>query len=57
MDILKNKSNRELEKTVLAEIAKSRNELNSAKADLEKANSRLSFLIVVANELINRKED
>lgn len=57
MDILKNKTNNELAKTALAEIAKSKNEIQSAEADIKKAKNRLSFLIVLANEMINRKED
>ena len=57
MDILKDKSNQQLAETALAEIAKSKNEIQSAEADIRKAKNRLSFLIVLANEMINRKED
>lgn len=57
MDILDKKTDEELIKSLLGEIAKARNELSCAKGDLDKANSRLSFLIVVANELIQRKHD
>jgi hypothetical protein len=57
MDILDTKSDKDLLKSLLAEIAKARNELSCAKGDLDKANSRLSFLIVVANKLIERQKD
>ena len=54
MDILDNKTDRELYRSLIAELAKARNELACAQADLTKANSRLSFLLVVANELNQR---
>ena len=55
MDILNNKSNEELHKSILCEIAKSKNEIACAKSDLDKANSRLTFVLAVANTLIDRK--
>lgn len=57
MDMLENKTDQELLQSLLAEVAKAKNELRCARGDVEKAQSRLNFLIVVANELINRKED
>jgi hypothetical protein len=57
MDILKDKTDRELLDSLLAEIAKAKNEIKCARGDLEKAQSRIGFLIVVANELINRQGD
>ena len=57
MDILDSKSDRELLKSLIAEIAKANNELNCAAADTKKAKSRLNFLIVLANKLIDRTED
>lgn len=57
MDILQNKSDQELAQSILAETAKATNEIRCARADIEKASSRLSFLVAVANELINRKKD
>jgi len=57
MDVLENKDNKELLQSVLAEIAKTTNEVNCASKDLSKARSRLSFLIAVVNELLNREED
>jgi hypothetical protein len=57
MDVLENKTNKELLKSLLAEIAKAQNEIKCARGDIDKAQSRLSFLIVLANELINRQGD
>lgn len=56
MDILDSKSDKDLIKSLLAEVAKARNELSCARGDIEKANNRLNFLLVVANKLIDRKE-
>ena len=57
MDVLKDKSNLELAQSILAEVAKARNEIQSAEADIKKARSRLGFLIVVANQMIDRNGD
>jgi hypothetical protein len=57
MQILESKSNDELLRSLLAEVSKARNELTCAEADIKKATGRIGFLIVLANELINRKED
>lgn len=57
MDILHSKTDLELHQSILAEVAKAKNEIACAKGDLDKATSRLNFLIVLANELINRGED
>ena len=56
MDLLDRKTTDELLKSVLAEAAKARNEIKCAEADIHKAQNRLSFLLVLANELINRKD-
>lgn len=55
MDILDKKTDEELYRSLLGEIAKARNEIACAKGDLDKANSRLSFLLVVVNTLIDRQ--
>lgn len=57
MDVLKNKSDLELLQSLVAEAAKATNEIRCAQTDLEKAQSRLSFVLVLVNEAINRKED
>lgn len=57
MDILDSKTDEELLQSLIAELAKAKNELNCAKNDLAKATSRLNFLLAVAHTLIQRKED
>ena len=57
MKILNTYTDEELLQCLLAEIAKTRNEVNCAMRDLNKANSRLSFLVACANSLIERKFD
>jgi hypothetical protein len=57
MDILDKKTDDELLRSLLGEIAKANNELRCAKGDLDKATSRLSFLVVLANKLIERQGD
>jgi hypothetical protein len=57
MDILDKKTDDELYRTLVGEIAKARNEIECAKGDITKATSRLSFLLVVANTLLERKTD
>jgi hypothetical protein len=54
MDILRNKTDRELAQSLLAEVAKATNELRCAAADIGKAHSRLSFLVALSNEMIQR---
>ena len=56
-NILDSKTADELHRSILAELAKTSNELRCAKADLEKVSSRLSFLLATTNNLINRKKD
>ena len=57
MDILDKKTDDELLKSSIAELAKMSNELKCAQQDLQKATSRLSFLLVLINTMINRKGD
>ena len=57
MDILDQKTQAELLKSLIAELAKAKNELGCARADIDKINSRIAFLLVVANTLINRQGD
>lgn len=57
MEVLEKATRQELLQSVLAEIAKATNEVNCASKDLQKARSRLTFLIAVTNELLNREED
>ena len=57
MDILDSKTDKDLLASTLAEIAKAKNEIACAQKDIAKAHSRIGFLLVVVNTLINRKED
>ena len=57
MDVLDRKTDRELLQSAVAELAKSKNELNSAQKDLQKADSRIRFLLVLAHKLIDRQGD
>lgn len=57
MDILKDRKTSELHKSLLAEIAKSQNEINQGLSDIRKAQSRINFLIVLSNELIRRDQN
>jgi hypothetical protein len=57
MDPIDKKTDQEIYLSIVAEAAKAKNELSCAQRDLTKANSRLEFLLVLANTLINRKKD
>lgn len=57
MDILDQKTDDELLKSILAESAKAKNETFCAKKDLDKVQSRLDFILVLVNTLIKRQED
>lgn len=51
-----NLSDVELYRSVLAEAAKSMNELRCAKQDIDKAISREAFVIMMMNKLIERNQ-
>jgi hypothetical protein len=57
MELLDRKTNDELLKSLLAEIAKANNEIRCSRQDTEKALNRLNFALVLINTLINREED
>ena len=57
MDLMDNKTDKEMYLSLVAEAAKAKNEIGCAQRDIAKANSRLEFLLALANNLINRKED
>jgi hypothetical protein len=56
-DLMENKTDEELLASILAETAKANNEIACARRDITKATSRLNFLVVLANKLIDRKQD
>ena len=57
MEVVSNKTDREIYQSIIAEIAKSTNELRCLRKDAEKISSRLSFLTVLANDLLDRTKD
>jgi hypothetical protein len=57
MDLLDSKTDQDLLRSLLAELAKANNEIKCAKADLDKATSRMKFLILLANTMIDRQKD
>lgn len=56
MQILNTLNKKELAQTILAEVAKAKNEIKCAESDLKKAKSRLGFLVAVANELLTKED-
>jgi hypothetical protein len=56
MHVLDTKTDQELIQSLLAELAKSTNELRCARQDLDKMSSRLGFTIALCNELIKRQQ-
>lgn len=57
MDLLDGKTDKELLLSLLAELAKANNEVKCARADLDKANNRMRFILLLANTLIDRSKD
>ena len=57
MDILDSKTDEQLLRSMIEEIAKATNELKCARGDLDKAQSRIRFLLVLAHTLIERQGD
>lgn len=57
MDILDSKTDKELLESLIAEIAKCTNEIKCARGDIDKAQGRIRFLLVVAHTLMNRQKD
>ena len=55
MNPLDNKTEDELVRSLLAEIAKGKNELLCAQGDIDKVNRRLSFALVLLNTIIERQ--
>lgn len=55
MEVLQTKTQEDILKSLIAEAAKASNEIKCAQRDLEQAQNRLSFILVLSNEMINRK--
>lgn len=57
MEILDTKTDTDIMKSLLCEVAKAKNEIKCADQDLDKANNRLSFSIMAINKLLERFGD
>jgi len=57
MKILESKNEQELLQSLICEAAKASSELKCAKGDIEKAQSRLNFILVLLNTLQERNID
>lgn len=57
MQIIDQKTTDELVNSLIAEAAKAQNEIACARGDLDKAASRLKFILMVLNTIKTRKED
>ena len=57
MDVLDQKTDKELVKTLLEEAAKAANEIRCARGDIEKAQRRLGFITVLVHRLLERQGD
>jgi hypothetical protein len=57
MDVLDTKTDKQLLESLVAEIAKATNEIKCARGDIEKAQSRIKFMLVLAHTLIERQGD
>jgi hypothetical protein len=57
MDVIDNKSDKELIESLIAEIAKANNEMKCARGDIEKAQGRIKFATMLLHKLIERQGD
>lgn len=57
MDLLDNKTTKELLVSMVGELAKAQNEMRCANRDVDKANKRISFCLAVINALQDRHKD
>lgn len=57
MTPIDDKTDSELMRSLLAEVAKAKNELKCAREDLDKATGRLAFALLLINTLIERDSD
>ena len=57
MDVLDTKTDEQLLESLIAEIAKFTNEIKCARGDIDKAQGRIKFMLVLAHTLIKRQGD
>lgn len=57
MDLIDSKTDKELLESLIAEIAKSNNELKCARKDVDKAQNRIKFVTMLLHKLLDRQGD
>jgi hypothetical protein len=57
MDVIDDKSDKELIESLVAEVAKANNELKCARGDIDKAQGRIKFATMLLHRLIDRQGD
>lgn len=57
MDIIDSKTDKELLESLIAEIAKSNNEIKCARKDVDKAQNRIKFVTMLLHKLLDRQGD
>ena len=57
MDLIDSKTDKELLESLIAEIAKSNNEIKCARKDVDKAQNRIKFVTMLLHKLLNRQGD
>lgn len=57
MDIIDSKTDKQLLESLIAEIAKSNNEIKCARKDVDKAQNRIKFVTMLLHKLLDRQGD
>lgn len=57
MDLIDSKTDKQLLESLIAEIAKSNNELKCARKDVDKAQNRIKFVTMLLHKLLDRQGD
>lgn len=56
-DLIDSKTDEEIYQSIVAEAAKATAETRDARADIEKVQKRIQFILMLAHKLIDRKKD
>jgi hypothetical protein len=56
-DLIDSKTDEEIYQSIVAEAAKATAETKDARADIEKVQKRIQFILMLAHKLIDRKKD
>lgn len=57
MDLIDSKTDKQLLESLIAEIAKSNNEIKCARKDVDKAQNRIKFVTMLLHKLLDRQGD